>query len=61
MNPIDKLLGWLYDRSGNRQNEQYRRMVSTNRKILALQDTQRRAAGQIRETQRFVSEHRRQF
>lgn len=58
MRLIDRLLSIVYDPRGERGEAQMSRLESTHMKILRLEATQRRAVQQIRETQKFVVEHR---
>jgi len=58
MNPIERLLMFLWDRRGERQRAQNARIQSTHRRVEALKQAEREAARQVVETQRVVSRHR---
>lgn len=61
MNLLERLLTWLWDRTGKRRAELDRRDVSMNQRLAQLRASERRALDQIRRTQEFVRAHRGQY
>jgi len=58
VNPIDRLLAFLWDRSGHRREAQAARLAQTHAKIRKLEAVRLRATRQIVTTQSFVSKHK---
>ena len=57
MNPIERLLGWLWDPSGMRREAQMERLLRSARRRRAVKWAERRAITQIERTNRLVAQY----
>lgn len=57
VNPIERLLGWLWDPSGMRREAQMERLLRSARRRRAVKWAERRAITQIERTNRLVAQY----